>query len=338
MKAKLIEHQAPGGKRSRLEENLPLSTPYVVQFFPIYACNFTCKYCHFSIEKQERCFVTDKVAMDYNLYKKCINEIKTFPDKIRTLRFVGMGEPLLHKDIAKMIAYAKQMNVADRIELLTNGSLLNHELSNAIIEAGLDRIVISLQGTNSQKYKDVSQIELDFDEFVGNIRYFFQHKQKTHMYLKIVDVALEDEKDKELFFEVFGDICDSIGIEIAVPIFPGVDYNAELEKQSNITQFGIEIANATVCPQPFFSLQINPDGKVVGCYSVTYPEILGDCNHESITDIWNGAKYNSFRRRMLDGMNTVCDVCRECNIMNYRMFPEDNIGASAKRLKTCYSK
>ena len=56
MKAVFLEHQAPGGARTPLEDRLPLSTPYVLQFFPIYACNFVCKYCHFSIEKEKRSF------------------------------------------------------------------------------------------------------------------------------------------------------------------------------------------------------------------------------------------------------------------------------------------
>ncbi len=338
MKAKLIEHQAPGGKRTPLEANLPLSTPYVLQFFPIYACNFTCSYCHFSIPRTQREFVTDQVIMDYDLFEKCIKDIGEFPEKIRTLRFVGMGEPLMHKQLPDMISYAKKMEVAERVEVLTNGSLLTKELSDAIIASGLDRLVISLQGTRREKYEEVSKFALDFEQFVENIKYFYEHKKSTHVYIKVVDVALEDENDKERFFTVFGDICDSIGIETAVPIFPGVDYSDVLGEGKNVTQFGLDVVNSPICPQPFFSLQINPDGKVVGCYSVYYPEILGDCNNESVQDIWNGVKYNDFRRRMLDGRGNVCRVCKECNIMNYRMFPEDQITNEIERLKQDYGR
>ena len=63
MKAIFLENQTPGGARTPLEDKLPLSTPYVLQFFPIYACNFVCKYCHFSIKKENRCFVSDKIVM-----------------------------------------------------------------------------------------------------------------------------------------------------------------------------------------------------------------------------------------------------------------------------------
>jgi MoaA/NifB/PqqE/SkfB family radical SAM enzyme len=45
MKAKNISGQAPGGKRTKLADVLPLDTPFVVQIFPDYACNLRCNYC-----------------------------------------------------------------------------------------------------------------------------------------------------------------------------------------------------------------------------------------------------------------------------------------------------
>ena len=336
MKAVFLEHQAPGGARTPLEEKLPLSTPYVLQFFPIYACNFVCKYCHFSIDKEKRCFVTDRISMSMDLYKKCVDDIATFPEKIRTLRFVGMGEPLMHRNIAEMVHLAKLRNIANRVEILTNGSLLTRQMTHSLIEAGLDRLVISLQGVSAGAYKDVSGIDLDFDKFVEQIAYFYAHKGQTHMHLKVVDIALHGEGDRQKYFSTFGDICDSIGIESAVPIFPDVEYNSELEQQATTTQFGTNIIEAKICPQPFYTLQINPDGKVVGCYSVAYPEILGDCNNTSVREIWNGEKYNAFRKRMLRGREGVCDVCRECNIKTYRMQTEDAIYNKNGRLDSLY--
>ncbi len=103
--AKDITGQAPGGKRIKLAEVLPLSTPLVVQIFPIYACNFKCNYCIFQLDKNERGFISDKAVMNFNLYKKVIKELSLFPNKIKVLRFVGIGEPLLHKNIVDMIKY-----------------------------------------------------------------------------------------------------------------------------------------------------------------------------------------------------------------------------------------
>lgn len=336
MKAQFLENQTPGGARTPLEENLPLATPYVLQFFPIYACNFTCKYCHFAIDKDQRCFVTDRISMDMELFKKCVEDIAKFPDKVRTIRFVGMGEPLLHRNIATMVELVKKADIANKVEILTNGSLLTPEMTRSLINAGLDRLVISLQGVSARKYAEISAIDLDFKNFVDQIAYFFEHKTTTHVHLKIVDIALENEQERQLYFETFGNICDTIGIESAVPIFPDVPYNNVLSQRAATTQFGTEVIEASICPQPFYTLQINPDGKVVGCYSVTYPEILGDCNTETVQDIWLGKKYNSFRKRMLRGMDSVCDVCKDCNIKTFRMQQSDAIYNKNGRLDHIY--
>lgn len=337
MKARLLNSEAPGGKRHNLAENLPLSTPYLVQFFPIYACNFTCKYCHQSIPRHERKFVTEWPVMKYELYEKCITELMQFPEKVKTVRFVGMGEPLLHKDITKMIKRAKEAQVANTIELLTNGSLLTHQVSDELIAAGLDRLVISLQGTSAEKYYETSGIKLDFEEFVENIRYFYEHKTNTQMYLKIVDIALDGEEDRERYLNMFGDICDTIGIENTVPIFQDVAFNDDLYEVKNLkTQFGLPMQRIEVCPQAFYSMQINPDGKIVGCHAIYYPRILDDCNQRSLVDIWNGEGFMEFRRQMLDGRGNVCNTCVECAINDFRMFPEDDISNYAEDLKKIY--
>jgi radical SAM protein with 4Fe4S-binding SPASM domain len=337
MKATIISGNAPGGARTRLADVLPLRTPYVVQMFPIYACNFTCEYCFHSVPKNERGFVSDWPIMKLDLYKKCIDELAQFDDQLKVLRFVGMGEPLLHKDIAEMIAYAVTKNVALRVEMLTNGSLLTNQMSDALIAAGLSRLVISLQGISIEKYRRISNVVIDFDELVANIDYFYQHKTDTHMYVKIVDYALDDTDTAQKFYDIFGDICDSIAIENAVPIMPGVDYEKVLKTpEGSATQFGLPVSSIDVCPQAFFTMQINPDGKVVPCYQISYPAIMGDTNYQTLQEIWNGDAYMNFRRAMLDGRKDANKVCADCNFIKYRLFPEDDLQDAAERLKGLY--
>jgi radical SAM protein with 4Fe4S-binding SPASM domain len=337
MKAKIVSGHAPGGARTPLADVLPLKTPFVVQIFPIYVCNFTCEYCFHAVPKQERGFVSDWPVMKFDLYKRCIDEMALFDDQLKVLRFVGMGEPLLHKNIAEMIAYAVDRKVALRVELLTNGSLLSGQMSDALIGAGLSRMVVSLQGISKEKYRQISKVDIDFKNFVSNIEYFYKQKTDTHVYIKIVDYALDDGDTKQKFYEIFGDICDSIAVENAVPIMPGVNYEKVLKNPSgSATQFGLPIAPIQVCPQPFFTMQINPDGKVVPCYQISYPAIMGDSNHQTIQEIWNGEAYRSFRLSMLEGRDQANDVCKQCNFIKYRLFPEDDLHEAAERLKGAY--
>lgn len=338
MIAKDITGKAPGGQRTRLADVLPLDTPYVVQIFPVYACNFKCNYCIFPIEKANRHFISDKVVMDFDLYKKCIDDISEFPDKLKVLRFVGIGEPLIHKKIAGMIEYAVANDVSNIYELLTNGLLLTPKMSDSLISAGLSRLVVSLQGTTREKYKEVCGTNIDFHNFIENLRYFYNNKCHTKVYIKIIDCALDNEDDEQRFYDMFGNVCDTMAIEHAVPIHAGVDYeNVLKEKDIEVTQFGLPLSEVRVCPQPFFTLQINPDGKIVPCYSFEYPGIMGDANIQSVTQIWNGYHFQQFRRRMLAETKNNNDVCANCNIIKYRVFSEDDLNKDAERLIKFYN-
>ncbi|MDD5584508.1 MAG: radical SAM protein [Candidatus Omnitrophica bacterium] len=337
MKAKDISGKAPGGKREMLAKVLPLDTPFVVQIFPVYACNFTCKYCIFSIDKTKRGFISDKEVMDFVLYKKCIDDIAMFSHKVKVLRIVGIGEPLLHKNIAEMVKYAVSKNTAHIVEIITNASLLTPGVSDSLVSAGLSRLVVSIQGTTKGKYRDMCGINIDFEKFVKNLRYFFEHKGNTHVYVKIVDYALDGKDDEDKFYKIFGDMCDTIAVEHVVPIHSGVDYATMLKNNTiSLTQFGLPVSEVQICPQPFFTLQINPDGKVVPCYSFEYPKIMGDCNVQSVREIWNGTQFQQFRRTMLEGTKNAAAVCAQCSIIKYRLFPEDVLNNDTPRLKKLY--
>jgi radical SAM protein with 4Fe4S-binding SPASM domain len=329
MKAKILDHQAPGGQRQKLQEILPLHTPLVIQIFPIYACNFQCSYCVMSKKKSERGFISKQIKLDWDVYVKFIRDLKEFPNKIKVLRFVGIGEPLLHPEIIDMLAFAKIQDVAEKIELLTNGSLIDKNFTMKS-RGWIDRVVISLQGLDSESYLKTSNVKINFEEFVSNIKYFYKNKLKdTHLYIKIADCALKKGEDKK-FYKLFGNICDSMSIENIVPLHSEMKYDKEILSKKE-TQFGLEAKEVERCPQAFFHIQLNPDGKIIPCYSWTYPVILGNVKKKSVKEIWNGRKTNKFRRDTLK--KNKCKVCQECTMIQYRRFDEDMIDdENAKRL------
>jgi radical SAM protein with 4Fe4S-binding SPASM domain len=265
-------------------------------------------------------------------YIKAINDMTKFPHKIKVLRFVGIGEPLLHKDIERMIFYARRKKVADKIELITNGYLLTHEKSLALIDAGLSRLVISIQGTSAEDYKNNSKIKINFEKFVENIKFFYNNKKNSEIYIKIVDSVL---KNKNNFYKIFGNICDYIAIENTVPIHAGIKYTEKVLSKK-VTQFGLPIKKIKVCPQSFFHMQINPDGNVVPCYSFEYPCVIGNCTKESLLDIWHGEKMRDFRYKMLTEYKNNNNVCSKCNMITYRIFQEDILDDSIDILKGKY--
>jgi radical SAM protein with 4Fe4S-binding SPASM domain len=325
----LKQGESPGGQRHSLIELLPLRTPILLQFFPVYACNFKCDYCLFSIVKKERYFISEVEFMSMSLFDKVLKDLSGFKDKIKVVRFVGMGEPFLNNNLLKMVKDVEKY--CDKTEVITNGSLITKQKSDEIIESGLDSLIISIQGVTEESYKTISEYNIDFENFVNNIKYLYNNKTNLKIYIKTVDIALKKDEDK-IFYDIFGKICDTINIETASPIYPEVKLNESLNN-NNKNQFNNKIQDVKICPQPFYTLQINPDGFVVPCYSCLYPEILGNAYCENIVDIWNK---NYFRQTMIKEKKQNIKVCKDCNICNYRVFDEDLIDDYEEKLTEIY--
>lgn len=319
MKAVRIDGQTPGGKRTKLADKLPLDTPYVIQVFPIYACNLACDYCIHSVPREKRKFVTDRAVLDYNVYKKFIDDLTKFPRKLKMLRFAGTGEPLLHPDIAAMMAYAKHKQVADSLDIVTNGIGLSREMSTALVKAGVDRIRISIQGLDDNAYSYTKR-EGIFKELVANIAFLYENRGNTKIYVKIIDCALHDENE---FFNIFGDIADFIAIEHLIPAVEQIDYSKLAGKMGELTQNGNHVSHAAVCPQPFYMMQLNPDGFLVPCCAMETAIKLGDAAKESVQNIWQGEVLKNFRLTQLAKEKSIYEVCKVCQQYRYAMFEED---------------
>ena len=324
MIAKIIDGKTTSGNRNLLAKVLPLKTPYIIQVFPTYACNLSCNYCIHSVPVKERGFISREINMEFYLYKKAIDEISLFEDKLKMLRFAGTGEPLLHKDIANMVSYAKEKNVAKSIEIVTNGVLLSEKMSLNLIDAGVDKIRISIQGLSGSAY---NKDETFFKNFIENLKFLYQNKKNTNIYIKIIDCALDNNEKK--FFEIFGDICDFIAIEHMIPAVKQINYDKIGQGIRNITQNGLMIQDVQVCPQPFYFMQINPDGNIIPCCSMETPVILGNLKNDKLKDIWLGDKFKIFRKIQLLKEKNKFPVCKNCQQYKYMMFPEDNIDNDA---------
>ncbi len=317
----LTSLSTPGGARIPLANQVPLYTPLLIQIFPVYACNFKCTYCVYSIDRSMNSFISSKSFMDYDLYKKCIDDLKSFSKKIKMLRFAGIGEPLLHKDLAKMIQYAKEANVAQSIDIVTNGSLLTRELSKALIKAGLTKLRVSLEGLSNEDYEKNCKVRLNFEELYNNLAFFYENRGETKVYIKIIDYMLKSEKDKERFLQRFSQICDEIAVENLTPELEEIDYNVISEgsiqyKPRNSSEF----CRTNICSQPFYLMQINPDGNVVPCCAVKYPRIMGNASFKSLKEIWNGIDFDEFRLSQLKGVK---HACGSCILYKYATYKED---------------
>lgn len=324
-------------KRQKLADVLPLATPFAVYLYPVNACNFKCKFCVCSLPFERRGLKFDTNVMDLGLFKKCVDDMRGFDGKIRMLRFAGSGEPLLHKDIARMVRYASDSNIAEKTEIITNGSLLTHELSDSLVTAGLTQIRFSIEALDDAGYEEITGTKIRFQDIVDNIAYLYRHKGSMMVNVKIIDYAVAAEPDKQKFYDIFEPISDSLSIERLCRSSSKVDYSGMAHRISGNALRGMDSGDIGICQHPFYMMQVCPDGSVVPCCSLESSPKIANCADESIVDIWRGEKYDAFRRRMLDGVASIGGACAVCTAYKANMFPEDVISSDdAKRLKAVY--
>lgn len=315
-------------KRNKLEEVIPLSTPYTISIDPSNLCDFKCNFCatHYSEEGKN----IKKQTMSLELFKKIVDDISQFDNKLKVLRITGNGEPLLNKQLPKMIKYAKDKKIADFIEIITNGSLLNKNLNRELIDSGIDRIRISIEALNAKGYKEIANANINYDEFLSNIKDLYDNRKSCEIYIKTVDVVVKTQEDKDKFIKLFNDKCDRFFIDKIIPLWAGFD-QIEYDLEDGMGLHGQEVKKVKICPFIFYSFVINSNGEVTCCCADWKRKlVIGDTNKESVKDIWNGKKIREFWKRMLKGEKDQIEVCKECYYPTFDC--NDNIDEFANKI------
>ena len=320
-----------GLERHALHEVIPLQTPYSVYIFPTNLCNFMCNYCGHSLGleqmKKEYDICTENMSMETLM--RTVDQLANFPDKVKTISMTGHGEPLVNPLLPQMIEYIKKSGVANRIETISNASLLTEEKSIELIESGLDCIRISLQGLSTDKYKKVCNRNIDFDSFVEQIKFFYEHKKGCEVYVKVMDVALDDGEDKA-FYNLFDSISDRMYIEQCRPVYSGVESTKDITFTAD--RYGREHESRMVCPLCFYMLGVHPDGDVAPCETIYKPVTLGNVWQDDIVAMWNGQKNKEFQRMQLEKKRMENPGCARCCAPDDVAHPEDELDHYANEL------
>ncbi len=110
---------------------------------------------------------------------------------IRTVRFTG-GEPLLRRDLPQIIAAVRKAGIND-LALTTNAALLTPARAQALAEAGLQRINISLDTLNEERFRTLSGGAPMAPVLAG-----LEAAKSCGMRLKTNTVVVRDQNDDEL--------------------------------------------------------------------------------------------------------------------------------------------
>lgn len=302
--------------RVRLAEVVPLSTPYLVIIDVANICNFKCNFCFQSVDKTSlRDMGFKPKVMDLDLFKETIDQVKDFPEQIKRMYLFAHGESLLNKNLPEMIAYAREQDAAKVIQITTNGSLLNPELNMKLINAGLDELRVSIEGLSSGRYKDVAGVEIDFESFMENIRHFYKNRGTCKLYVKAINVALQNGEDEQ-FYRLFNDICDNASIEYVTPYYEGVKYNSLFTKHDK-TILGNQTRQISVCPRIFYMLNICPDGNITMCNVDNFEQyVFANVNTHSLVELWTGKEFTALRMQHLNNKGSENPLCAKCACIN----------------------
>lgn len=306
--------------RTILREAVPLDSPLSMYIEPTRVCNFRCFYCMHSTRGIQG-GALDKTGfrlehMDMDLYAKLVDEIMGFPAIPKRVCFSGLGEPLANPRLPEMIRMLRKAGFEGRIDVISNGSLLTHEMSDALIKAGISRIQISVQGLTTEKYEEICQTSVDIRKLQDNISYFYHKKGDATIYVKIIDSILTGEGDKERFFEMFSDICDTIYVEHLVIMEQQMgDHGREVDTTRNL--MGEVVEKRFVCGVMFYFLQVNIDGETFPCSTPGLPNSfsMGCAKEKTLQEIWNDRRRNGLiRKNLKDGYASIpaCATCSSC--------------------------
>ena len=325
--------------RKRLSEIIPLAYPFTVYIEQTKYCNFKCFYCIHStrdeVDGEFRKLGHQMQHMASDFFRKILKDLKEFPPEgIKRIVFSGLGEPLMNPKLPEFVRLAVEAGIADRVEIITNGMLLEPSISDALIDAGITNINISVQGINSEGYEKTCGAKMDFERYVRNLSYLYEHKKQAKIYIKAIDATLPSEEEKKEFFRIFEKISDRIFIEHLVIMQQQMDNLKEMVDGTK-NFYGEELdLERKVCAQSFYFLQIGCTGETFPC---PVPGLgkgisMGNAKEKSLWEIWNGERRRALLRMMLRKRKDDIPECRNCTCFNAINNPMEYLDDDAEKL------
>jgi radical SAM protein with 4Fe4S-binding SPASM domain len=298
---------------------------------PTNTCNLKCPLCPTGSGKMKR----RKGFLSFENFKKIIDEIG---DYIYYLTLTNYGEPFLNKDILKIISYAKSKKII--VSILTNAQLIDRLCAAGIVDAKLDNIVISMDGScqtsyekyrvGGELYKVIEAIKLIREERVRKNSelpsihiQFIVMKHNENEIQEIKDLVKDLKADKL----VFKKLCNLSGfpghlkdMESYIPNNP--DYNA-YKIELNSIKWNTSKQDKNWCDMAWNYPAINWDGSLSPCcFDCESYFNLGNVFESSFKNVWNGKKFISLRRNLLKDKSSI-PICSNCPVNFYEDIIED---------------
>ena len=241
------------------------------------------------------------ILMAEKMLERLLDEAKE--KALPALTFGLASEPLLHPQLARYIKKAAYADIMD-IRLGTNGELLNPALIEALLDAGLTRLEISLDALRPETYKTIRQGG-NLERLEKNILLFLNKRAKKNQRFPLLRLSFlrlpQNAQEEEGFLKKWGPLADLISLQEFI-WFPG---SALPKPQKKFT------AQWPSCAQSFQRLAVNYDGLAWPCCSWYGEKILNlSLKNMTIADIWQGPQMAALRHNLLAGQPPA--ACLDC--------------------------
>jgi MoaA/NifB/PqqE/SkfB family radical SAM enzyme len=310
-------------------------------------CNLLCTTCPRTYVELE-----PPADMSWDLFRRIVDQV---PDVSRAVMH-GVGEPMLVKNLPKMVRYLKDRGVY--VLFNTNGTVLNEKNGRALVDAGLDELRVSLDAANAKSYLKVRGKDY-FNRILRNVKAFRAMQEREGHDRPRVSAWLTGLKETVEELPAFVRIAAEIGVKevylqrlvffdhdtvgLARPdqaLFEQMakDEARYLEEAETVAKSldltfsasgaasepGMSLAKKrddnpwSLCRRPWTVMYFTANGRALPCCIAPFSQhgyenyTLGDATQESLHEIWNGPRYQSFRAGQLS--DTPPQACANCGL------------------------
>ncbi len=290
--------------------------PVSISFEPTTSCNLRCPECPSGL----RAFTRPTGMLQKNFFKDTIDQLHK---ELLYLVFYFQGEPYLNPDFLEMVKYASSKKIYTATS--TNAHYLTDAAAKKTVESGLDRLIISIDGTTQETYKQYrvgGNLAKVLEGAANIVRWKKELKSKTPFIIFQFLVVRHNEHQIEDVKRLAKDIgVDAVWLKTAQVydyendpnnLIPANTKYSRYKKNSK-GKYVFNGNNANHCWRLWHDPVITWDGSVVPCcFDKDAQHKLGSLQQMPFKELWQNPDYKSFRSKVLQSRKNI-DICANCS-------------------------
>ena len=281
------------------EKKLGLYPP-LIQIEPTSICNFRCVFCYQTDTSFSQKKKSHMGQMGFDMFRKIVDEIE---GKVQFVTLASRGEPLICKDICKMLDYTNDKFL--NLKINTNASMLNEEKCHAILKNKVGTMVISADAADEKNYAKF-RVNGDLKKILKNLELFNSIKSKYYSGSKIITrvsgVKFDETQNINDMQNFWGNLVDQVAFVNYLPW-----ENVYESDHTNI---------ASACSDLWRRMFIWYDGTINPC-DVDYKSTLnmGNISNSLISELWRNQPYQDLRNKHMNKLRSSVSPCNKCSLI-----------------------